>query len=74
MGFVPSQLLAGASTGAPGDKSLHMSIFLTIFKIGHGVVAPRWVGSTPTPLRSETGFDPTRERLRIGTTTVTLPV
>ena len=35
MGFVPSsQLLAGASTGAPGDKSLQMSIFLTFFKTG----------------------------------------
>ena len=34
MGFVPSQLLAGASTDAPGDKSLQLSIFLTIFKTG----------------------------------------
>ena len=34
MGFVPSQPLAGASTGALGDKSLQMSIFLTIFKTG----------------------------------------
>jgi hypothetical protein len=39
MGLVPSQLLAAASTGAPGDKSLQMSIFLTIFKTG-AVVQP----------------------------------
>jgi hypothetical protein len=51
MGFVPSQLLAGASTGAPGRKSLQPSIFFTIFKIGQTGVARRWVGSTPTPLR-----------------------
>ena len=50
-GFVPSQLLAGASTGAPGDKSLQISTFLTIFKIGPVVATHGLLGSTPGPLR-----------------------
>jgi hypothetical protein len=32
--LVRGQLRAGASTGAPGRKSLQLSIFLTIFKTG----------------------------------------